>query len=235
MAAGYAPAPDAHYARPAMKSAKAATPRRPSSRLVRWVVVLGLLVLVPWLVLRWLIRPGSGYTGPLPALTPAEQALAETLRADVVRLAIGIGERNLARAPAGLAAAAQHIEDALRAAGYAVSRQSFEVDGQRCDNVVGEWTGSAEIVVVGAHYDSVSQCPGANDNGSGVAALLALARALAGARPARTLRFVGFVNEEPPHFQKDTMGSLVYARACFTKQEQVVAMLTDTALFRYRQ
>ena len=68
--------------------------------------------------------------------------------------------------------------------------------------------------------------PGANDNGSGPAALLELARAFAGARPARTLRFVAFVNEEPPHFQTDAMGSLVYARGCRERGERVVAMLS---------
>jgi Zn-dependent M28 family amino/carboxypeptidase len=53
---------------------------------------------------------------------------------------------------------------------------------------------------------------GANDNGSGVAAVLELARVFAEAKPARTLRLVAFVNEEPPFFKADEMGSRVYAR-----------------------
>jgi hypothetical protein len=57
-----------------------------------------------------------------------------------------------------------------------------------------------KIVIVGAHYDSVVGSPGANDNGTGAAAVLALARAFAGEKTARTLRFVEFVNEEPPFF-----------------------------------
>ena len=68
--------------------------------------------------------------------------------------------------------------------------------------------------------------PAANDNGTGVAALLVLARRLKGSSLKRTVRFVAFANEEPPHFQTDAMGSLVYARACKTAGDNVVAMLS---------
>jgi Zn-dependent M28 family amino/carboxypeptidase len=97
-----------------------------------------------------------------------------------------------------------------------------------------------EIVIIGAHYDNVDDCPAANDNGSGVAATLALARRFAPnlshpgetpgpplfVPPARTLRFVLFVNEEPPNFQTEDMGSLVYARACRERGDNIVAMLS---------
>jgi Zn-dependent M28 family amino/carboxypeptidase len=83
-------------------------------------------------------------------------------------------------------------------------------------------------VVVGAHYDSHGNIPAADDNASGVAAVLALARAYARERPGpeRTLRFVFFVNEEPPFFQTDAMGSRVYARRCRARGETIVAMLS---------
>ena len=83
-----------------------------------------------------------------------------------------------------------------------------------------------EIVVIGAHYDTVSGSPGANDNGSGVAALLALARRFAARPVARTLRFVAFVNEEQPYFQTYAMGSRVYARRCGQRREKVVAAVS---------
>ena len=57
------------------------------------------------------------------------------------------------------------------------------------------------MVLIGAHYDSVVGAPGANDNGSGVAALLALARRMGGQPNEHSLRFVAFVNEEPGYFQ----------------------------------
>jgi len=68
--------------------------------------------------------------------------------------------------------------------------------------------------------------PGANDNGSGVAGVLALARAWAKREPSRTIRFVAFVNEEPPFFQTDLMGSLVYAKHCRDRGDKIVAMFS---------
>ncbi len=66
-------------------------------------------------------------------------------------------------------------------------------------NVVGELAGAeapAERILVGAHYDTQRQSPGAADNGSGLAALLGIARAAAARRPRRTLTFVAFAGEE---------------------------------------
>ena len=79
--------------------------------------------------------------------------------------------------------------------------------------------------MVGAHYDTVRSTPGADDNASGVAALLALAADFAPSQPARTLRFVAFANEEPAFFQSELMGSRVYARACRVRGEKIVAMV----------
>ncbi|HYW79671.1 MAG TPA: M28 family peptidase, partial [Thermoguttaceae bacterium] len=87
-------------------------------------------------------------------------------------------------------------------------------------------TWADEIVVVGSHYDTVVGTPGANDNTSGVAALLALARRFTQKKTDRTLRFVALVNEEPPYFQSETMGSRVYARRCAERRENIVAMLS---------
>jgi Zn-dependent M28 family amino/carboxypeptidase len=90
-----------------------------------------------------------------------------------------------------------------------------------------------EIVIVGAHYDTVYDCPGADDNTSGVAALLELARLLKDSHPARTLRFVAFVNEEPPWFQTESMGSLVYAREAHRKHEKIVAAISLETIGMY--
>ncbi len=180
--------------------------------------------------------PGKSYTDPLPPLTKEEQALCDALRRDVETLAGDIGERNVYRYPA-LCAAADFIEQSFEEAGYAVRRQGYDVAGRTCYNLDVEIPGTDrkdEIVVVGGHYDSVMGCPGANDNGTGVAATLALARVFAGRKPSRTLRFVAFVNEEPPYFMTDQMGSLVYAKACRTRGENVVAMLSLETIGYYR-
>ncbi len=172
--------------------------------------------------------PGRSHEGPLPALTEAQQTLQTALEVDLVHLAVAIGERNVFR-PDPLRESADWIHASLEEAGYETSRQSYVVHEQDVFNVVGERTGTTtpeEIVVIGAHYDTVRGCPGANDNGTGVVATLALARAFAEAAPERTLRFVLFVNEEPPYFQTKDMGSLVYARACRERNEKIVGMLS---------
>ena len=101
------------------------------------------------------------------------------------------------------------------------------MQGKSCHNLEAELPGrSPEIVLIGAHYDSVFGSPGSNDNGSGVAALLALARRFAGSQNGRTLRFVAFVNEEPQYFQSSQMGSFVYAGRCRERNDPIKAMIS---------
>lgn len=172
--------------------------------------------------------PGRSHTGPLPKLTEDEVRLSAQLRQDVQKLAGEIGQRNTACYQA-LTEAADFIEAALSESGYQVFRHEYQTDGRLCRNLIAETRGAKvpeEIIVVGAHYDSVFGSPGANDNASGVAALLALARRFAGATNARTIRFAAFVNEEPPHFLRRTMGSLVYAQLCRSRGDKIVAMLS---------
>jgi hypothetical protein len=172
--------------------------------------------------------PGKSHQGPLPALTAEQAELARALRADVVRLATEIGERNMAHV-SGLRETEAFLSESLSKSGLEPRLQPYAVDGVEVRNVWCEVRGGAaasEVVVVGAHYDTVYGCPGANDNGTGVAACLALARAFAGSAPRRTLRFAFFVNEEPPNFQTDRMGSLVHARSLREKGENVVGMLS---------
>jgi Zn-dependent M28 family amino/carboxypeptidase len=170
--------------------------------------------------------PGQSFHEPLPLLSPEEITLRDELKADVQKLAGEIGERNLGRYDA-LTAAADFIEHALVDAGLTTQRQAYDVRGKRCANIEAEIRGATpDIFVVGAHYDSVGQCPGANDNGSGVAAMLALARRFSGTVSAKTLRFVAFPNEESGHFQSEEMGSLVYARSCKQKHEPITGMMS---------
>jgi Zn-dependent M28 family amino/carboxypeptidase len=179
--------------------------------------------------------PGASFTGPLAPLTEAERAVEAGLRRDVQALAGEIGDRSVQRHE-GLVAAAAYLERSFASAGYPVARQTYEVEGKACDNVEAERRGGAranEIVVIGAHYDSVAGTVGADDNASGVAALLALARSFASEKPARTLRFVAFANEEPPWFQHYEMGSLVYAKRSRARGERIVAMLSLETLGYY--
>jgi hypothetical protein len=197
--------------------------------IVRLAVLAAVLaIFYLWTYLLMIKMPGKSYTGPLPPLTDEQLALRDELVRDIEMLASQIGERNV-WTYASLAAAADFIEASLMKAGYKPRRQNFTAADKTCCNIEVEIKGSArpdEIVVIGAHYDTVPGSPGANDNGSGVAAALALARRFANQEPSRTLRFVFFANEEPPFFQTGEMGSLVYAKSCKEKGENTVAMLS---------
>lgn len=173
--------------------------------------------------------PGRASVGPLQPLNADERRLESQLRGDVEFLAGRIGDRNVPDKPEQLEEAAQFIDSSLRAAGYQPTSQWYKVGSKNCRNIEAEIRGTGrpeEVVIVGAHYDSVPQSPGADDNASGVAAMLALARSFAGTRSSRAVRFVGFTNEEPPYFWRDEMGSLVYAKKCRRQGDRVVAMLS---------
>ncbi|MBA2431316.1 MAG: M28 family peptidase [Chthoniobacterales bacterium] len=170
--------------------------------------------------------PGKSFSGDRRALTAEEVALRDELVEAVQKLAGEVGERNV-QYHAELTAAADYIERSFVSAGLAVRREGYDVRGMRCDNIEAEIPGTgAGIVVIGAHYDSVVGSPGANDNGSGVAALLSLARRFAGQPAEKTLRFVAFPNEEPVHFQTPAMGSMVYAARCQERGDNIVAMVS---------
>ncbi len=202
--------------------------------LVRLGILAAALTGTGWYMIG---MPGESFRGPLPALDGNGTKLAGDLRRWVVRLAGEIGERNLDRYPK-IQEAADFIEAELSASGLRVERQAFTARNRTCHNLQAELRGSArheEIVVVGAHYDSVIGSPGANDNASGVAGLLSLARIFAGRRPERTLRFVAFANEEPPYFQGPDMGSRVYAHGCRERGERITAMLSLETIGYYSQ
>lgn len=173
--------------------------------------------------------PGRSFAGPLPPLTDAERELSGRLKAHVGMLGGTIGERNVWKYDA-LEAAAGYIEAQLKRFGYEVGRQEYEAEGKAVRNIDATLPGEkadAEVVVVGAHYDSVRGAPGANDNGTGVAAVLELAQLLKANPPGgRAVRFVLFVNEEPPFFHTPLMGSVVYARRCKERGEKIAGMLS---------
>jgi hypothetical protein len=152
--------------------------------------------------------------------------LRNELEQSVRQLAGVIGERNLEHYRQ-LDAAADFIERSFRQAGLEPRRDGYEVRGRAVHNIEAEIRGeSTDIVLVGAHYDSASGTPGANDNATGVAALLALAQRFAGRPGKATLRFVAFVNEESPYFQTPEMGSMVYATRSRQRGDRIVAMIS---------
>jgi Zn-dependent M28 family amino/carboxypeptidase len=169
--------------------------------------------------------PGRSFTGPLPSLTPKQAEISRRLREHVQHIAGDIGGRSIREQPQGLAACAAYIEGELRRYGLVVERQTFAADCMEVANVVGERSASEEIIVFGAHYDTCLGLPGANDNASGIAATLFLAETLK-SLARKSVRFAFFANEEPPYFQTEQLGSVVYAARCRHRAEKIVAMLS---------
>ena len=199
--------------------------RRLTAAMIIALALLSAPVLAGYSIM--LRMPGKSHTGPMPPLQERESQLAEALRRDVVTLAEEIGVRCIDEYE-NLTAAEAFIENSLSEMGYAVRRQEFEAEGVTCANLDVEIPGTGEggeIIVVGAHYDSVPYSPAANDNASGIAGMLALARLFAGKSGEQTLRFAAFANEEMPYFQTPRMGSLVYAQACKKRGDRISAAI----------
>jgi Zn-dependent M28 family amino/carboxypeptidase len=180
--------------------------------------------------------PGETGRGALPPLTPAQKELRRALERHVRELAGRIGERNSVHYDA-LKQAASYVDRELAAIGYTVTSQRWtSADGQAFRNLEVTLPGRgrpAEIVVIGAHYDSNRGTPGADDNASGVAALLELARLLRGDSVTRTIRFVAFANEELPFFGTADQGSRRYVQALKQRGDDVRSMLSIETIGYY--
>jgi len=173
-----------------------------------------------------LIFLSSLFSSP-PGISGAMDDLNSNLKNHVIELSRNIGERNAIRYES-LEKAAEYIETSFKGFGFKPESQVYGLEGRDFRNISVTLTGThtpEEIVVIGAHYDTVPGTPGADDNASGVAGLLELARLFAGRETGRTLRFVAFTNEEPPFFRSRKMGSRVYAREARQKGEKIIAMI----------
>jgi hypothetical protein len=205
------------------------------------VVAVLLVVTVAGLAWYTASMPGESYRGGLPTATAEQQQLAERLRGHVMALAGTVGGRSTYNPRTG-AAAAKYLRDHLLASGYGVVNETFVERGSRVPNLEVVLHGSdpsLPCLVVGAHYDTFQGTPGADDNASGCAAVLELARVMMesskvkGPPSERTIRFVLFVNEEPPAFQTENMGSWVYAKDLKARGVEVHAMLSIEAIGYY--
>lgn len=154
--------------------------------------------------------------------------LEQRLKSHIDILAGDIGERNVFY-PQALQEAANYIDGQWTHQGYSVQRQTYTVQGIECANIETFREGDSypnDIILIGAHYDSVRGSPGANDNGTGIAALVEISRQFLSITPACTIRFVAFVNEEPPFFFCREMGSLVYAKAAKKNGDKIRFMVS---------
>jgi hypothetical protein len=174
--------------------------------------------------------PGQSHHGALPPPSEAEKVTAARLLTHI--RAIASKPHNIDHYDE-LEKSARTIEETLKALGYQPEPQVYEVEGRAVRNIEvviepSRADASTKTIVVGAHYDSYGDAPGANDNGSGTAAVLELARLLADLRNTgdKRIRLVLFVNEEPPYFQTPDMGSYRYAKLLAERRESVIGMIS---------
>jgi hypothetical protein len=170
-----------------------------------------------------------------------ELSAMETIKSNVIEtvrhLSEGIGQRSW-RDLDKLARAAGFIEERLRSYGCVTERQGFPYRGNSYDNIITEVKGTDpsldDILIIGAHYDSAEGTPGADDNASGVAGLLELARLTCKNPAKRTVRFVAFCLEEPPVFMTKYMGSYIHAKSLHDHGVKVHGMISLEMLGYYR-
>jgi Zn-dependent M28 family amino/carboxypeptidase len=185
-------------------------------RMVLAIVVLTLVVAALWMV-QPLFRARSGEG----VLTADPERLAR----DVRMLADVFTPRDLPHGE-NLDRAADYMSGELRSAGARVSEQGYIAAGRPVRNILAMFgPDTPERIVVGAHYDAFGGMPGADDNASGAAGLLELARLLSKSPPPVAVELVAYTLEEPPHFNTRWMGSAVHAESLRAKNVRVRAML----------
>jgi Zn-dependent M28 family amino/carboxypeptidase len=205
------------------------------ARMLITLLIAAVLVVVLLFALHRVARiPDVSSRGTTRALAAEELALRAALMRDVSALA-SHSQRNALDMRA-LAQSAEFIEASFRASGLEPQRQTYAVSDVDYANVFAIVKGTThpdEIVVIGAHYDSVFDSPGADDNASGVAGMLAVARALAKHPADRTIHFVAFATEEPPFFRSVEMGSHHYAKSLHDRRANVVSMMSVESIGYY--
>lgn len=163
------------------------------------------------------------------------EGLEAQLRLHVERLSIHESGRNFINMD-NLTPARNYIFRQFSDLGLEPRYQTYEIYGDEYSNIIVDIPGkssSKEILVIGAHYDSVENSPGANDNASGVSALVEIARYISNNPASRTVRFIAFANEEPPYFQSEEMGSMVYVNSLGKENENIVGMISIESIGFY--
>ena len=186
------------------------------------------LLLVAAAVRYAIVFPRQPFNGPLPALGSTGEALSQRLRGHLEAVA---SEPHNLEHPEALERTAVYIERTLSGYGLKTTAQVYDVAGQPVRNIEVMWeppgaTAAMPTIIIGAHYDSPEEAPGANDNGTGVAAALELAFALRSLKPAtHRLRLAFWVNEEQPYGKTPAMGSWQHAKSLKERGENIIGMI----------
>lgn len=173
-------------------------------------------------------------TQPMVKPLPSPRATVDpvALENHVRMLAVTLHPRGVDN-PENLAAAADYVHGQLRATGARTAVQTLEANGASYRNLIARF-GPAEgaLLVIGAHYDSSAGTPGADDNASGIAGLLELARLLAASPPPHPVELVAYANEEPPFFRTNAMGSYWHAHE-LSRAKRAVRLMVALEMIGY--
>lgn len=202
-------------------------------KLLLILAAVALLAVPGMLIVNMISMPGKSYNGKFEELKGHEVEIESQLKEHVEKLGGKFGIRNN---PISLQMSLNYITDRLKSYGYVVKEQIYNVDTMQLRNIEAEKRGTKkpdEIIILGAHYDSIYSSPGSDDNGSGVASVLEMARLFSEQSCKRTIRFVFFASEEPPYFRSHSMGSYHYATRCKQRKENLNAVLIFETLGYY--
>jgi Peptidase family M28 len=186
--------------------------------------------------LRPVSYPGQSYQGPLAPLSAAETELKSKLYKHVNAMANKIGERHFLRYKQ-LNISTTYITALFRHYGYQPTLQGYQFEVQRFNNIIAEVKGTEQaddVVIVGAHYDTVPMSVGADYNATGIAALIELAGYFKQHPQPFTIRFVAFANKEVPFIYGPNMGSVRYVGKLMREHTHVVAMYALEGLGYYK-
>jgi Zn-dependent M28 family amino/carboxypeptidase len=186
---------------------------------------MALLILLAGLFYFAVKMPGESLQRTLSPISIEQSSLSKRLESHVYHLSETIGERSAGQ-PIKLNETADYIQQQFESFGYIPTNRVFGDENFR--NVEVDLYGREkrdEIIIIGAHYDTRWLTPGADDNASGVAGLLEIARSLASKRFTRTIRFIAFANEEVPRYKRDEMGSMYSAKRSYSRTELVIGMI----------
>jgi Zn-dependent M28 family amino/carboxypeptidase len=194
--------------------------RRRIIKFMLLVVLIFILLLIGlWF---WLTQP------LLARATPNSQRTIDPARleAHVRKLSVELAPRDESHIE-NLYRVAEYIKNEFSQTTASVSEQPYRVSGKSYRNVIAQFgPDSAERIVIGAHYDTAGPLPGADDNASGVAGLIELARLLGRQQPPMRVELVAFTLEEPPYFRTTGMGSSVHAESLRKQNIRVRAMFS---------
>ena len=195
-------------------------------RKMGYAIAIVFMLLVVVLVGTWILLAR-------PALKPGGVVAEAVVKADPARLKRHVEKISLSFFPRSYAmvenlnGVADYIASRFDAAGAKVRHQVFSAAGNAYRNVIAEFGPDSDaVIVVGAHYDSAGDLPAADDNASGVAGLLELARLLGETQPDVKIMLVGFCLEEEPFFYTAQRGSAVFAKSLAEKHKRVKIMIS---------